>query len=377
MLFNSHKPGKKGTIVIVSSFMGDIRHSGGVGRHIGLLQEAFKGTGYDCLVVDRRSLGKLPAFLVSLPKLLNTVAWPLGTLAWSFFANFFQRIAVLLRVGMSPVSGWVFEDVFSYFRTREPSIVFIHSLEGFNHFTRVNALQKRLLNVLLRRECRLAHKARSIVTVSKMYRTITQREAGLPSGSVKVIPPALDFDSYTAGFFSRPDTVGYLHLISVGILSRTKNHKFLLDLMEELDHKELDVRLTIIGDGPLKKELQEIAAVKGIASKVRFTGFCDPRPYYAEGHLFLLPSLSESFGIVLLESRAFRLVNIVSEHCKSPADLYDHKLPLDLNTWVTIIEMYYRNVTIMSEVGAKGYLTCRDNYLPEAMIRKVLESIAN
>lgn len=72
--------------------------------------------------------------------------------------------------------------------------------------------------------------------------------------------------------------------------------------------KDLDVSLVIAGDGPLQKEMTELAAALGVSSRVRFLGFVDdPVVFAALYHaceFFVLPSTTraEAFGMVMLEA---------------------------------------------------------------------------
>lgn len=62
-------------------------------------------------------------------------------------------------------------------------------------------------------------------------------------------------------------------------------------------------RLDVVGDGPLRGELERRAYELGIADRVHFHGFePDPSSWYARSDLLLFPSRSESLGLVLLEA---------------------------------------------------------------------------
>jgi glycosyltransferase involved in cell wall biosynthesis len=71
------------------------------------------------------------------------------------------------------------------------------------------------------------------------------------------------------------------------------------------------VRLTVVGDGSYRKELQRLA--QGI--DVRFEGFqSSPAKYYAEADIFLMPSLGpEGFGLVTMEAMAHAVPCLISD----------------------------------------------------------------
>lgn len=92
-------------------------------------------------------------------------------------------------------------------------------------------------------------------------------------------------------------------ILSVGRLVHYKGIKFLIRAMAKVD-----ARLLIIGDGPLRAELEREAASKGISDRIVFLGEVDDNliNYFHASDIFALPSCerSEAFGIVQLEAMA-------------------------------------------------------------------------
>jgi glycosyltransferase involved in cell wall biosynthesis len=97
------------------------------------------------------------------------------------------------------------------------------------------------------------------------------------------------------------------HVLFVGRLERYKGLYLLLEAMRGVP----DVRLTVVGDGSYRNELERLA--EGI--DVRFEGFqSHPANYYAAADIFVMPSLGpEGFGIVTMEAMAHGLPCIVSD----------------------------------------------------------------
>ena len=88
-------------------------------------------------------------------------------------------------------------------------------------------------------------------------------------------------------------------------LERQKGLKYLLLAMKIILTKFPEAKLEIIGDGTLLNELQELSKKLGISNSVIFFGkFTDVKPFYNRMDVFVLPSLYEGFGIVLLEAMA-------------------------------------------------------------------------
>ncbi|MEK7512101.1 MAG: glycosyltransferase, partial [Patescibacteria group bacterium] len=90
---------------------------------------------------------------------------------------------------------------------------------------------------------------------------------------------------------------------TVGRLVREKGQKHLIRACRFI--KNHDWRLIIVGDGPLKKELSNLAISLGIADRIRFDGEQDDvRPALEEMDVFVLPSISEGLSLVILEAAA-------------------------------------------------------------------------
>jgi 1,2-diacylglycerol 3-alpha-glucosyltransferase len=96
-------------------------------------------------------------------------------------------------------------------------------------------------------------------------------------------------------------------LVSTGRLATEKNWPTLLQAARKVHRDHPDMRLVIIGDGPEKSELQELAAELGIAERVTFTGellFADIPAYLKAADLFMFASVTETQGLVTMEAMA-------------------------------------------------------------------------
>jgi glycosyltransferase involved in cell wall biosynthesis len=89
--------------------------------------------------------------------------------------------------------------------------------------------------------------------------------------------------------------------------------------------RERDVRLVLLGEGPLRLSLQELAQSLGVADRIDMPGFrANPLPYLREATLVVLSSRYEGFGMVLAEALACG-TPVVSTDCPhGPAEILDH-----------------------------------------------------
>lgn len=97
-------------------------------------------------------------------------------------------------------------------------------------------------------------------------------------------------------------------IVSIGNLIKNKGHKFLVDAINIIKKtSDLDIICFIIGGGILKKKLKKQIKRLGLSDNIFLK---DYRPYSEipiwmnSADLFVLPSIQESFGVVVLESLA-------------------------------------------------------------------------
>ena len=111
----------------------------------------------------------------------------------------------------------------------------------------------------------------------------------------------------------------------VGRFSPQKNHLFLIDIFYAIQCEIPNSILVLIGDGPLRRVIEEKVQHLNLGNKVFFLGFRkDLYKYYQCFDIFLFPSLYEGFGNVLIEAQAcgvqcFTSKDVVPRHaCISP-----------------------------------------------------------
>ncbi len=99
-------------------------------------------------------------------------------------------------------------------------------------------------------------------------------------------------------------TRGDVRLLSVGALYPRKGVRRLLDALRDVHRSgQTNWTLDVVGDGPLRVELERRVQASGLADRVTLHGFVeDPERFYAAADLFVFPSRLETLGFVLLEA---------------------------------------------------------------------------
>ena len=98
----------------------------------------------------------------------------------------------------------------------------------------------------------------------------------------------------------------------MGRVSREKNLPFLAEVFREICGRRKNLHLIVVGDGPYLDEMK--GALTGFP--VTFTGYLtgdDLSQAYASSDVFVFPSITDTFGNVVLEALASGLPAIVSD----------------------------------------------------------------
>ena len=92
-------------------------------------------------------------------------------------------------------------------------------------------------------------------------------------------------------------------LLTVARLEPDKGHIFLLRALEELKKKNINVFLTVLGEGSLRGALEKFATEHNLSDNVTFPGNKkNVYDYLKDTNLFVLPSLNEGQSIAVLEA---------------------------------------------------------------------------
>jgi len=109
---------------------------------------------------------------------------------------------------------------------------------------------------------------------------------------------------------------GSLHILSVGSLKHQKDHATLIKAFS-LVSKKHNAKLTILGEGDHRLFLENLIESLDLKEKVSMPGFVvNPYPWYQSADLFVLSSLYEGFGNVIVEALESG-VTVVSTDCMS------------------------------------------------------------
>lgn len=145
--------------------------------------------------------------------------------------------------------------------------------------------------------------------------------AAVQQGKVTIINNAIDLKKFTFDKEKRSrlrKELGVENCFVVGHVGRfmkQKNHEFLIKIFAEVAKNNEDAKLLLIGDGPLKGQIEEQVKALGLTDKVVFTGVrTDVADLYNVMDVFVLPSYYEGLPVVGVEVLANGLPFFCSEN---------------------------------------------------------------
>ena len=115
--------------------------------------------------------------------------------------------------------------------------------------------------------------------------------------------------------------------VSVGNLIQIKGFDLLIEAFAEAFKDDKSVSLKIVGDGPERYNLQNIANQCNVNDKITFLGeICREklRDVYKESDAFVLTSRSETFGVAYIEAMTTG-IPVIATACGGPNDIVNEK----------------------------------------------------
>lgn len=188
---------------------------------------------------------------------------------------------------------------------KKPLVVTIHSTE----FDRTGQLfpNQQIAGI----EKKGLVEADRIITVSKLMKNQIIEKYGISPEKIRVVYNAVDLSHYKRKEVQKP--LAEKIVLFVGRLTIQKGCEFFLEAAKRVLEEEPNTRFVIVGTGDLLFDLINKSIELGISNKVTFTGYEeDVSAYYSIADLFVMPSVSEPFGLTAVEAMACKAPVLIS-----------------------------------------------------------------
>jgi glycosyltransferase involved in cell wall biosynthesis len=178
----------------------------------------------------------------------------------------------------------------------------------------------------------LGYKGLDVLVINSISAAEQVSKLGVTKALVRVVPNGVDIPPSVNEVqreelrmelgFARDDRV----VGTIGRMDHNKNQAMLLRVFAALSNKWPKLRLVIIGDGPSRSALSEIASSLGISGKVRFPGIIPLASRYIPAmEICCLTSYTEGMPNVIMEALASS-VPVISTSYTGSKELVEHEL---------------------------------------------------
>lgn len=151
------------------------------------------------------------------------------------------------------------------------------------------------------------------------------------SGKVYLLNNAIDVDRFIYNEKLRKKKRKELNIndetLVIGHVGRfvdQKNHTFLIDIFNELNKKNKNVLLVLVGQGPLEENIKKKAGVLNLENRIKFLGQrSDANELFQAFDVFVLPSLYEGLPVVGVEAQAAGVLCFFSDEMTKETKVLD------------------------------------------------------
>ena len=206
--------------------------------------------------------------------------------------------------------------------TGKPLVVHIHATEfdrsGNNINTEVYELEKLGMK-----------EADMVIAVSNLTRNIVINKYGINPNKVVTVHNAIDFQNFENMDVSRG--VEEKIVTFLGRITFQKGPEYFIEAANKVLKKYPNVRFVMAGSGDLLNRSIRRVAKLGISTHFHFTGFLkgeDVQKMFAYSDVYVMPSVSEPFGISPLEAMMANVPTIISKQ-SGVAEVLDHAIKVD------------------------------------------------
>lgn len=179
-------------------------------------------------------------------------------------------------------------------------------------------------------------RADRVITVSHLTKNIVTDKYGIPSSKVSVIHNGLDSSAYSlnaakiAGL-EQLKQLGYKVVLFVGRITLSKGVDHLLYALKQALVVDPKIILVIAGSGEMERQIISLSANLGISSNVFFAGWArgaELSGLYKTADLFVMPSVSEPFGLTAIEALIHNTPVLISKQ-SGVSEVLSHALKVD------------------------------------------------
>ncbi len=210
--------------------------------------------------------------------------------------------------------------------TGTPLVVHVHSTE----FDRAG---EKIHQGVYDIERRGMHGAIRVLAVSYMTKSMIQHRYGVDPAKIDVVYNGINSENRSGSAPTTPAAISKADkiVLFMGRITMQKGPEYFIEAAKKVLEKYDRVKFVVAGSGDKVPEVIELAAAHGIGHKVLFTGFLrgrDVERVFKMADVYVMPSVSEPFGIAPLEAISHDVPVIISK-TSGVAEVLKHVLKVD------------------------------------------------
>lgn len=311
----------------------------------------------------------------------SSVFAPRYEFSGKYGANLMEEVSRYALIGSSLATKYDFDVIHAHDwltysagiaakeTTGKPLVVHMHATEfdrsGENINTDVYAIERRGME-----------KADLVITVSNLTRNIVIEKYGINPDKVITVHNAVEPNSKNVSEYERSGLNSKV-VTFLGRITYQKGPEYFVEAAYKIMQHDPDVHFVMAGTGDLlKKMIRRVSQLK-MGSRFHFTGFLkgqDVDRMFAMTDVFVMPSISEPFGIVPLEAMRLNVPVVISKQ-SGVSEVLKHALKVDFWDINGLADCIYGlcNYKAISELFKKEGKDEVDTLRWEAASKKIVE----
>ena len=194
------------------------------------------------------------------------------------------------------------------------------------------------------------------VSLSALVRESVVEEYKLKSEAIPMIFNGINLSKcFPKEGYAREGNFKILH---IGRFSQEKNHVGLLTAFQKFHHNHPDSELWLIGDGPIRPDVEAFAKEQGLEQEVKFLGLqSNVYGFMHDADVFALTSNYEGMPMTLIEAMGTGMPIVATRVGGIPDMLDDDSallVPLDMDQVAEAFERYYRDEELRRNRGREA-----------------------
>ncbi len=291
-----------------------------------------------------------------------------GSISGHYGGDMFSEIHRYARIAVRMALGETFHVIHAHdwmtfpagmavsAATGKPLVIHVHSTEFDRSGEHVD---QRIYEI----ERQGVHSAHKVIAVSFLTRSILLNRYAAPGDKVEVVYNAIDRNG---DVLAPPPPIRREEkiVLFLGRITMQKGPEYFLLAAKKVLEYEENVRFIMAGSGDLVRKSVELSRQLGISNKVLFTGFLrgpDVARVYKMADLYVMPSVSEPFGIAPLEALSHDVPVLISKQ-SGVSEILKHVLKVDfwdVNEMANKIIAVLRHPPLQATLREHGHFEVR------------------